>query len=243
MPKLSDNYQAHYEQLRAHSPFLNERTRSRDLHQSGWTLESRNQLMNRVQEYEEKIIPELSENVKLIKEDFKKFQDQKVADGYKRPSQMSEELQERFDLASAMLNIAFEEKWAIQRLADTKTVKEARRKDHEFLRYGPRGVVLGRITETSGEVDGQQARLVNGIPTITDKRSPWHLMSVADYREYVCKPWKLERAKLQEKRYQEAILKGIPLGKLGGRREPKLPGWPDEVSRPKIKAVPKAGND
>jgi hypothetical protein len=98
------------------------------------------------------------------------------------------------------------------------------------LKYGPQGTGKG---EPLRELDGQTITLrEDGVLFINDERSPYHLMSVLDYREYLIMPFLLSRSSTVKNKFGQEVK--ISTRGRGITRE-NLPPWPSSVPKPKAK--------
>lgn len=125
--------------------------------------------------------------------------------------------------------------WEIKKLEQAIEEEEEDREQREIppcLPRGPQGHLKVSGTTGTGYADGQWCEPVNGIPVITDDRSPWRGMAVMDYTEFVVKPWKRACTKHNKRRRKELLAQGKKDDQIPRRINAPWPkGWPEGVKR------------
>lgn len=242
-------YDREIKNLRAKSVFLNEPPSNdgsiRFSVEYTWRTENPNQIRARIKHYKEKLIPALEREVKEIEMDFERYCQGQENQGYRRPGTMPPDLKEKWDIASARLQVTQEELQVLE-----KALKESEKKEEvdelPCLKYGPQG--QGKLKDgVLIYLDGQKIKPDrHGTLMIQDKRSPYNGMHTADYFDYIVKPYKkklaeyLVRGEKEGRERQKLIelykLKGeeIPpdLSPIFSKKRPGLPPWPEQVARP-----------
>jgi hypothetical protein len=160
-------------------------------------------------------------NLHLFETKFKTLQADAKSQGRPVPDVPDERMEEGWGKAAAQLTIYRQEDRAIRsRLADLAK-SELQTGDSDVLKYGPNGDghVQGTPESPNGrlvDIDFQRVSIdKDGTLFIDDPRSPYNRMRIEDYRQFVCRPFRRNRA-----------------GKRVGLMKVKLPPWPDEVPRP-----------
>jgi hypothetical protein len=117
----------------------------------------------------------------------------------------------------------------------------AEEKDRLILRYGCQGSQHFGKDGIVKDIDGQDVSVLNGFATITSESSPYYLMKLSDYKEFVIKEFRLQRKRIEEehlhKLQEDARRNGwqVPMsapssvGKVVSRSS--LPAWPAHVQR------------
>lgn len=146
------------------------------------------------------LIPQTKKQLRTLQKRFSNYQQQRVNEGYQRPKEMPDEmLKERLEL-EARLDVFNEELKELKRREASIQVEEDKEHAHLLLAYGVAsgGSLYNGILV---ELDGQKVSLnSNNILIIDDPLSPYDGVLVADYREYISKPWRKATEKLRNKK-------------------------------------------
>jgi hypothetical protein len=164
--------------------------------------------------------------IKSIEADFEAMKQAARNMGRPEPSEMPAELNEKILKAEARLDIYGEEADWLQKTLDEFVERKQEKDDARVLKYGPQGTGKG---EPLRELDGQDiATNGDGVLYINDKRSPYHLMKVIDYRTYVSAPFLASRSKIVLDKHGKEI-KVSTRGRALKREH--LPKWPTGVKK------------
>ena len=150
--------------------------------------------------------------VEEIEQDFKAHQQRRVNLGYEPPKEMDASTQQKYDEALARLDVLLEER---DRVAEKLKAFVEEEREKRLLQHGPRGDGKG---DPLREIDGQFISIKDERLVIDDKRSPYHGMSVPDYRKHVQEPWCKAR-----KKAGKSFLTTV--------KKEQLPPWPEGVKK------------
>lgn len=183
------------------------------------------------------LIPDIEKLLQEVETTFKGYCERQVNQGHRKPESWPQHLLEKRLYNEAWLDITKREIEVLNEQLHKRYIEPIQQAEEKsMLARGPIG-----IAEMRGGVliliDGQKCEKIDGIMVITSLTSPYKGMSVADYREYVSKPWtitKRKRAAELERQRAEEIRK---TGKssinvsIGNKVIDKssLPAWPDGV--------------
>lgn len=133
------------------------------------------------------IIPELESNLAGVKKQFLNYQQQRINEGWDKPTEMPPDIKEEFYQLEAQINIRQNELEKVEKIINgfKKAVDNSHQK--EVLQYGVQnsGSLRGGVI---AEIDGQKVSVIGNYPVIDDEFSPFDGMRVADYRSRVCPP-------------------------------------------------------
>lgn len=187
-----------------------------------WSLSTKQGAEALLQEYETEgegtltspygIIQKHELDVQAIEKHFERLRQSRINSGHKPPKVMPKDMQQLYDEALAMLDIKKEERDKIANIVSEYQQAVQKERKRRILSDGPCGTTQG-VGDRMKEIDGQQVQLsTDGILYIDDPESPYHKMTVMDYREYICEP----ASKIRKKE--------------GRKKNPQLP-WPDDVKK------------
>ena len=140
-------------------------------------------------------IQERSIKVKELEDQFEHYQAICAREGRIIPQKLEDvsTIFEDWLQAAARPDIAQEEEDYIQEKLQAFIDAEQLESDARLLEFGPRGI--GKLR--NGQlclIDGQNVSVDDkGVLIINDERSPFHLMSIEDYKKHVIGPWQRER--------------------------------------------------
>ena len=150
--------------------------------------------------------------------------------------EMPAELFEKRLKAEAILDVLQEELEFIQSLLAGFNQKKEIKLAQGVLKNGPTGT--GRMKNgTLALIDGQPVKkLESGLLVIACPSSPYHGMSVPDYRDTIIRPWLIRRAELQERLRVAASMEEAAgrAGNMSFNARPPLPQWPTDIKKYKI---------
>lgn len=183
-------------------------------------------------------IPYLKEKIEAVEQEFTKLNLTRELHGMRllEVEEMPIELKAKRLEAEAELDVALsEENYLRERLKKGEILEEQKR-ESEMLKYGLRCNVQlkdGLIDL----IDGQRVEYLDGKPIICDPASPYHGMSVQNYRA-MADQWLSERRQAEAEKFQrlckEYQEKGLPvpnMPKVSSIKEidksslPKFPAW------------------
>jgi len=166
--------------------------------------------------------------VEAIEQEFERVKAEATRNGHSVPTEMPEEMLERYHEALAKLDCVKEE---IDKLRDALAKIEAREaiEDNDLvLKDGAIGT--GKLLDgILSRIDGQKVSINDdNVLVIRDERSPYNGMRVVDYREHIVKPYVTELRRLRAEDREQARKEERPLK----HPRPPLPEWPDAVPNP-----------
>jgi hypothetical protein len=179
------------------------------------------------------------EKIKDIEYEFAILKQKHLMEGNAELVRMPVDLEERFFEAEARLDIYLEEADKLKKLLAEIEAKKHTTDDGKVLLYGPVGSIQLR-GGIAAVADGQVCKPgKDGIPVITDPRSPYNGMRISDYKEHIVRPWVTERNRLNTERRKKAEAGLVKLEDTK-RPFPPLPPWPANVERPTAVEKPMA---
>jgi hypothetical protein len=167
----------------------------------------------------EAYLPLCRQAVEAIPAEFEILKANAIASGRRIPTEMPDDMRQRYIKAVATLRNAELELELVRLFIHKHKEEQTQIHDSHILRHGCVGI--GKIAPTPGypqgrliEIDGQTVEPnKDGIMCITDSRSTFNEMKCCDYLDYIVKPWK---------------------NKCKPNFEPPIPDWPDCVPKPKV---------
>lgn len=205
--------------------------------------------------YGEKIparLKHIREKQKAVNNRWEYLQQSAVNKGRHRPKQMPQTLVDQLRSLEAQEDVVREEIEYLEQLLSEATRSEREFEHSTVLKH----MSVNRMREgVIAEVAGQRVELVDRVPVIVDKRSPYNGMSVADFHKYVSGPWSKarnrienERRKLEKDLHARGLREEFPqhwakkhaelkekhpewekLFSLKLKKRPGLPEWPEGV--------------
>lgn len=180
--------------------------------------------------------PSILNDIKEVKEQFKRYQQKRINSGYECPKNVDENwpsvlLEKRLKL-EAELDVVDEEIETLDLMVGKIHERKRQQEIKDVLKYGLKGNIKlwgfkapkPEMIEVIKEIDGQEVRMHNGILIILDDRSPYHGMSVIEYRK-LCKEWKVTQDEINQKRLKQlqeiAKEEGRPIPQNLGVESPK----------------------
>jgi len=184
-----------------------------------------------------KLIPDIEKKLQELESSFNGHCEQQINMGRKKPERWPKDLLEPRLKFEAYMDITKREIEVLKEQLHKRFIEPIKQAEAQgMLKRGPLGVgeMRGGILIM---IDGQACEKIDGVMVITSEKSPYKGMSVADYREFVVKPWSISRRKRNlelEKMRAEEIRK---TGKstiyisMGNRviNKASLPPWPNGV--------------
>lgn len=146
------------------------------------------------------LIPQAKRHLKELDHRFQNYQQQRVNEGNYRPTEMpSYMLEERLKI-EARLDVYKEELMELGKRRKVYKDEEDKEHEHMLLAYGVAS--SGSLRDSIlVELDGQTVSLNSkNILIIDDEGSPYDGLLVADYKEFISKPWRLATEKLRNKK-------------------------------------------
>lgn len=190
-----------------------------------------------INELENVTIPNLKGKLAVVTEKFERYCTQRVNQGHARPTLWpSALLTERVEIEAAIDVRGRELEFLQDKLTNQYIEPEQAKEISDVLAYGPRGHSQLR-NGVLAVIDGQRVDMVDDNLVITTEGSPYCGMRVADYREYISKPWIAERRQrmLASERKRAAEIKATGHSDIVIRLDHRkihpssLPKWPDGV--------------
>lgn len=156
-------------------------------------------------------IPNALRKLEALQKRFENYQQERVNLGYRKPEEWPSGLDVEKQSLEAQLDVMYEEVEVVKGHLNDYIEAEKTVHNGKMLLSGPRG--NGRLQGgVLIEIDDQNVGQINGHLVIVDEDSPYHGISVPDYREYISEPWAkatLEISNEQYKKRQELIEKGV----------------------------------
>jgi hypothetical protein len=189
------------------------------------------------------LLPYIEQELAQVIQHWADFRQRRINEGGKflpdNIDSMPIDLQSQRLKLESRLAIIHEEIQALKkRIAGFEKQKEEER-NALILKYGPRGSSVGFVNGVPKNIDGQDVSVINGFATITSESSPYHLMKVSDYREFVIPAFRAMLKKREQEQLEnlqeDARRNGwqVPMsapssvGKAVSRSS--LPAWPDHI--------------
>jgi hypothetical protein len=181
-------------------------------------------------------IPAIDQQLAQFEMKFEKYKKSQIAKGYDVPGEeMPREMLNEFYLLHARKTLFEAEVEQLQKMLLTFTNKEKSADDAHVLKYGLRGVCKLKDDQLI-IIDGQKVReTAEGIMIIFDKRSPYHLMRVSDYRR-LCTEWQKARRRKGDEQLKQLQAKARAEGRTALLQLPV--SSPRTVSRTSLPLFP-----
>jgi len=133
------------------------------------------------------ILPELENKLHDLEAEFQEYKDHRILHGYDEPSEYTKDLQEKRLKLEAEIDVVNEELTVCEKLLEKLHLQPERQKRNDLMLIN--GLKCGIIGDPPHEIDGQRVTQIGKLSIITDPDSPYHGMSLGDYRK-LAKEWK-----------------------------------------------------
>lgn len=255
-------YDEVYKRVLSKSPYLNKSVRSRSFKYSGVlaNLESSiaeleggaNGFYELNGNPQQALIPSHVEKLRNIHWRFKKWGQEQVKKGLtlEPPKDWPADMLEQRLRIEAVLDVRRKELYKVKELLKEKNAAKRKKEEEKMLRHGPAGIGIRHDPRSSKpwELDGQPVRhSEDGVPYIHCEQSPYHRMTVFDYRK-VADRWKSTVKELAEelKAEKKAELKAAGKSHIAvtishspsmffrGSKRPDpddFPSWPSDAEK------------
>jgi hypothetical protein len=187
-------------------------------------------------------VRERSKNLKNIEVEFATYKDKCAREGRTVPAEMPRGLFDKWLESAAKLDVALEELDLCEERLKAISDGEQKASDEAVLQYGPVGI--GKLCAgILSVIDGQSVAMSDdGILRIMHPNSPYHGMSISDYKQFVVAPYKNARTQQHKKRMDDllqqhrkhpelALPEHPPALRISRINKANLPPWPDCVPR------------
>lgn len=163
-------------------------------------------------------LPAIYQQIEQVHAKYEAVKKRLLREGKDPHKDMPPDVEEQKQRIEALYDIRMEEAEQIKKWINNYREEERREFNKKMLQKGPQGTAQ-LYRGTPYHIDYQKCDLnEDGVPIIVDEDSPYKGMSVADYRQYIVKPWKDARnhlqneesklrRRLQYKGYDEADIK------------------------------------
>jgi hypothetical protein len=180
------------------------------------------------------LIPLIQKKLSDLENMFAEHKKNRIKQGFNPSDIMPKEMMNEFYTLHARLFVYETEVEFLKKQLSEFVEKEEAESDSKVLIYGLQGYgkLSGGVLST---IDGQKVEEIDGIMVIVDKRSPYHGMSVPDYRE-LTRQWQADRKEAD----RQKLLRLQDEARAKGNLIPKqLPVQsPHKVSRASLLAWP-----
>ena len=161
--------------------------------------------------YTKEYIPGQEKKLQDVVKEIEQYRSRMIKEGAEDPESYPPELMNKKSDILAKMDVLGLELDAIRK----KLVEHEKQEESVFneliLEHGPRGFIKLKDGFVA-EIDGQKCELVDGVPVIVEKDSPYRGYSVANYKTWIVKPYLKFRDKmsfLEQEIRNELFRKGV----------------------------------